>query len=236
MYNNYIFDLYGTLLDIHTNETSPYLWDKMAQLYSAHGAHYKKTELKKCYELFCEDEKKQLIPPQNEIDLLLVFEKLFLTKQCVVSSDTILSIAYAFRTLSRKYLNVYPGIIDLLNSLKQKEKKIYLLSNAQSCFTLPELHISGLYPYFNGIAISSDIKICKPNVAFMDHLLKTYALNKKDSIMIGNDKFCDITIANASDMDSLYIHSNLSPENTDTIRATYEIADGRFDKVKSIIL
>lgn len=29
MYKNYIFDLYGTLLDIHTNESKKYLWEKM---------------------------------------------------------------------------------------------------------------------------------------------------------------------------------------------------------------
>lgn len=30
MYQNYIFDLYGTLVDIHTNENKHYLWEKMA--------------------------------------------------------------------------------------------------------------------------------------------------------------------------------------------------------------
>ena len=28
MYQNYIFDLYGTLVDIHTNEKKAYLWEK----------------------------------------------------------------------------------------------------------------------------------------------------------------------------------------------------------------
>lgn len=28
MYQNYIFDLYGTLVDIHTNEKKAYLWKK----------------------------------------------------------------------------------------------------------------------------------------------------------------------------------------------------------------
>ena len=30
MYQNYIFDLYGTLVDIHTNEKKAYLWKKMS--------------------------------------------------------------------------------------------------------------------------------------------------------------------------------------------------------------
>ncbi len=37
-YQNYIFDLYGTLLDIRTDEDDPLLWDRMAALYSCCGA------------------------------------------------------------------------------------------------------------------------------------------------------------------------------------------------------
>ena len=46
MYQNYIFDLYGTLVDIRTNEDSPYLWRKMSDIYSALGAGYSARELK----------------------------------------------------------------------------------------------------------------------------------------------------------------------------------------------
>ena len=30
MYQNYIFDLYGTLVDIHTNEKKAYLWKELS--------------------------------------------------------------------------------------------------------------------------------------------------------------------------------------------------------------
>lgn len=38
VYKNYIFDFYGTLVDILTDEKDPALWDKLAQLYQAYGA------------------------------------------------------------------------------------------------------------------------------------------------------------------------------------------------------
>lgn len=41
VYKNYIFDFYGTLVDILTDEKDPALWDKLAQLYQAYGAYYK---------------------------------------------------------------------------------------------------------------------------------------------------------------------------------------------------
>lgn len=46
-YENYIFDLYGTLVDIHTDEEKTELWEKLAQFYGYYGAVYTAEELKK---------------------------------------------------------------------------------------------------------------------------------------------------------------------------------------------
>lgn len=37
MYNNYIFDLYGTLIDINTDEWNDDLWKKIGILYAYQG-------------------------------------------------------------------------------------------------------------------------------------------------------------------------------------------------------
>lgn len=39
-YKNYIFDLYGTLVDIHTEEGIPKLWEKLSFFYGFYGAIY----------------------------------------------------------------------------------------------------------------------------------------------------------------------------------------------------
>ena len=38
MYKNYFFDLYGTLVDIRTDEQKPSLWRDLAEFYSLCGA------------------------------------------------------------------------------------------------------------------------------------------------------------------------------------------------------
>ncbi|MCD8347567.1 MAG: HAD family hydrolase [Lachnospiraceae bacterium] len=45
-YENYIFDLYGTLVDIHTDESLPALWEKMSFFYGYYGARYTPDELR----------------------------------------------------------------------------------------------------------------------------------------------------------------------------------------------
>ena len=46
-YQNYILDLYGTLVDIHTDESKASLWKKIAVYFSAQGAAYTGKELLK---------------------------------------------------------------------------------------------------------------------------------------------------------------------------------------------
>lgn len=48
-YQNYIFDLYGTLVDIHTDEDQPAAWAALARFYSYYGARYAPDELRAVY-------------------------------------------------------------------------------------------------------------------------------------------------------------------------------------------
>ena len=81
MYKNYLFDLYGTLVDINTNEWKTYLWTKMAELYGFEGAEYTATELKKSYfeQVEAEKELVKIKNPQfSNVDIKIekVFENL----------------------------------------------------------------------------------------------------------------------------------------------------------------
>ena len=56
-YDNYIFDLYGTLIDIHTDEELPGLWQDMAAyLEYQFKASYSAKELRKRYLEICGQE------------------------------------------------------------------------------------------------------------------------------------------------------------------------------------
>lgn len=49
LYHDYIFDLYGTLVDIRTNEEQHALWNKMSLLYGYYGADYLPKVLHESY-------------------------------------------------------------------------------------------------------------------------------------------------------------------------------------------
>ncbi|MCR5584411.1 MAG: HAD family hydrolase, partial [Lachnospiraceae bacterium] len=124
-YRNFIFDFYGTLCDIHTNENKPALWNKMSEIYSAYGAFYVGTELKHFYKkLILADCCKHAKEDNYEPDLTEIFRELTVLKGVTLSDDTIRSFVITFRALSRSYIRLYPGVEELLGLLKKRNKKI----------------------------------------------------------------------------------------------------------------
>ena len=237
MYKNYIFDLYGTLVDIKTNESKNYLWTKVADFYRFYGAIYKPMELKKSYEDLCKAEGEKIKDVEwAEIKLEHVFLELFKKKGIDVSLEMAIHVAQMFRIISTKYIKLYYGVEEFLQLLKKKNKKIYLLSNAQEIFTIPEMKALDIYKYFDGIVISSTESCKKPDSKFYNIVLDRYKLKKEESIMIGNDYITDIRGAYNSSIDSLYIHSNISPEIKGELLSKYSIMDGDFRKIKDMIL
>lgn len=239
MYKNYIFDLYGTLIDINTDEWCDDLWKKMAILYGYKGAHYTYDELKGEYLNLVSLEKvavRKRHPEYSVVDIKIekVFKKLFTQKGVKVTKAQVAFVAEAFRCYSTKYIKLYDGVIDLLDTLKAKGKKIYLLSNAQRYFTENELNMLGLTEYFDGICISSDEECSKPDSCYYKTLFDRYGLKKSESIMIGNDYVSDIGGAAHFGIDSLYIHQSISPDIEGELRSTYTVMDGDVYKIKKL--
>lgn len=243
MYKNYLFDLYGTLVDINTNEWKTYLWTKMAELYGFEGAEYTATELKKSYFEQVEAEKEfvKIKNPQfSNVDIKIekVFENLLKIKGIEPPQGFGEYISKTFRAISTKYIKLYDGVEDLLVSLREAGKKIYLLTNAQRSFTAPELKLLGLEDKFDGIVISSDEYTCKPDKAFYNIILERYGLNPKETIMIGNDGTTDILGSYNAGLDSLYIYSNISPKaDVDMeLKSKFNVMNGNVKEIKKLII
>ena len=195
-----MFDLYGTLIDIYTDESIDIFWEGFAESTKKYQV-YDYLELKKEYLSICEDLQKE----KEEIEILDVFQKLF-----NVNVEEANKIALMFSKISTRYIKKYRGVDKLLTKLKKNGYKIYLLSNAQAAFTIPEMKELDLIKYFDGIAISSDYGVKKPNKDFYLGAMKRFNLNAETTWMIGNDYECDIKPAQELGLKTIYIISNLT--------------------------
>ena len=215
-YNAYFFDLYGTLADIHTDESEPAFWRGVASCYAAHGAAWEAEPLRQVYLTLCaaEEARLQAAAPQDafvELDLTRVFAALYLQKGVTRTPGLMEETAWFFRRSSTSHLRVYAGARELLLTLRTQGREVILLSNAQACFTRPELDALGLTDCFDRIFISSEIGFKKPDPRFFGAALEASGQDPADCLMIGNDPVCDVEGAIRAGMDAFYIHSNLSP-------------------------
>ena len=217
-YKNYIFDLYGTIIDIHTEEDELKLWEALAEFYEKHGASYESKEIWSGYLAYVAEE----LEKSEEIQVEKVFSKLFAQKGVKASDALIAETCRFFRDTSTYHLRLYEWSLPILQKLKENGKKVYLLSNAQRSFTYHEMEKLDIVKYFDKIYISSDHGVKKPNPKFFRILMDQEGLEAKDCLFLGNDQTCDILGAQGVGMDTWYVHTNCSPEYTKEIKATYE--------------
>ena len=109
MYDTCIFDLYGTLVDIRTDEAAPGLWKNLALFYSYYGASWKPEELKNAYERLtlsmsegCRGLRRDSHEAFPEIRIEDVFRKLFLEKGTEADDALITHAGQFFRILSTR--------------------------------------------------------------------------------------------------------------------------------------
>lgn len=252
MYHNYLFDLYGTLVDIHTNEDKMEVWEKLSLFYGYYGASYTPQELKEAYaqavNTFQEQaeeveevtdgvrrKKADAHEANPEIQLEYVFQQLF--KQKGVEADLVQS-TYAgqiFRIASTEYIRLYEGVKELLEGLRQQGHKLYLLSNAQSIFTRYEMKYLGIDTLFDEIFISSEYACKKPDSRFYNVPIAKHGLKPEETIMIGNDYTCDILGAQQVGLHTFYIHSNLSPDLEQEVASTHHLMTMDLKKAAAIL-
>ena len=238
-YENYIFDLYGTLVDIHTEENNPLVWKKLALFYGYYDASYSPEELEERYHALIFGEEAQMMSEKKddvheahpEVQIEYIFQKLFLEKGVQADMTLAIHAGQFFRVMSTDYIKLYDGVTELLEELKRRGKNIYLLSNAQRIFTEYEMHTLGIAEYFDDIFISSECKVKKPDSRFFRMLIEKHQLDVSESIMIGNDALSDIAGAKGIGLDTFYIHSNISPALEEE---TYIAADGT-EKIRKIM-
>ena len=211
-YDNYIFDLYGTLVDIHTDESDTAIWEKLAMFYGYYGALYEAKELKARYETLVKSSEAELkkkledmdIEKQNEasdaqfaisyaheaspeIHIEDVFEKLYEEKGVNPTKELSVHTGQFFRVMSTEYIKLYPGTKEMLKELKKAGKNVYLLSN--------------------------DYNTKKPDIRFYKELINKHDIDVSKSLFIGNDSTTDIKGAKECRMDAFYVKSNISPKD-----------------------
>lgn len=242
MYDTGIFDLYGTLVDIRTDENKEELWEKLSLFYAFYGAFYTPEELARSYKRLTgemtaghEELRRDSHEAFPEIRIEEVFHALFEEKGIAPDEPLVRHAGQFFRILSMEFIRLYDGTEEMLSAVKESGRKIYLLSNAQRIFTEYEMNALGITKYFDGIFISSDEGCKKPDLKFFRKLIDTCGIDPERAVMVGNDGICDIEGAKRSGLGTVYVHSDISPAE-DAPDADYVLPQMDMEQIRKILL
>lgn len=226
MYDAYLFDLYGTLLDIHTEEQSIETWRSFCKFLKEHGIKYhahtvRRLFNRKCKEI-CSGETAYQYP---EYDILPAFEYLIRRKKKNADNSFIWKCGETFRRLSVRRIGLYENSIRTLDELRNAGRKVFLLSNAQMVYTRQEIEQFHLEDHFDDIFISSAEGCMKPDPAFFMIPVKKYGLDIPKCLMIGNDVRSDIAGAKTVGMDCAFVKTDPSCSTLPECRYVYSDGD-----------
>lgn len=213
-YDYFIFDLYGTLVDIHTDEWAEETWLKwMSYLDSKGIKHPGLMDFRE--EFFTTDKAYREKPTPYtypEIEILEVYDELF-TKYGneKIPKAELSEISYEFRKCSLEYKRLFDSVEDFLEILHRTGKKVYILSNAQSSYTLPEILELGLDKMTDDFIMSSDFRVMKPDKAFFDEIVRRNNIEAERALMIGDSYDNDYQGAKEYGMGGLWLYGDDAP-------------------------
>jgi len=213
MIKGIFFDLYGTLIDILTDENDPWVYSTLSRYLSYHDVKIPPKELKKTYFEDIQSQLKQSNETRPEVDVYKIFSNMMHRYgNKTYSKSAIVDTAVLFRSLTMRRFEVFQGVYEVLESLLEKYK-LSLISDAQWVFTEPEMAMLGLTPYFKFRILSSRFGFKKPDVRLFDMAMKKLMINPKESVYIGDNPQKDLVGAKKAGMTFILFRSEFKPCN-----------------------
>ena len=208
---NFLFDLYGTLADIKTDEELQSLWHGFAWLLGESDSKKVKEEYLAICKEYADSREHKFV----EFDLLLVFERMLENR--FTDKAKAKEVAREFRLLSRQKLRLFPSIKEIVKGLKERGAGVYLVSYAQACFTRDEIGELGIADLFDGILISSEAGVKKPHKEIFEKASKLFDISLDECIYVGNDLHDDVLGAHGAGLKTVYIETEQSGKYPDQL-------------------
>ena len=205
-----LFDLYGTLINIETDESMEEIYRGVANYLTYQAIYLQHWELKELYYRIIREQKDESAEEYPEINLESIWT-IFLERQGVRSAPSrkklATVLAQMYRGLSRKRLQLYSEVSTVLDELRGTYR-MAVVSDGQPCYVLPELRAVGLDGYFDPIVISADYGFRKPDRRMIQRALNIMNLTTSEVLFVGNDMYRDIYSANQLGIQTIFFASN----------------------------
>lgn len=218
-----LFDLYGTLIDIETDESMDEIYRGIAHYLTYQEVYLHRWEVKERYYRIMKEQREECGEECPEIDVEDIWNRL-LKQEGIKANSTrrklALILAHIYRGISRKRLQLYPGVKDVLDKMCPLYR-LAILSDAQPCYALPEMKALGLDNYFDPIIISGSYGFRKPDKRLAEKALDIMELTPAEVICVGNDMYRDIYGAKRLGIKTIFFDSNQGDKFHENVTPDY---------------
>ena len=195
------FDLYGTLIDIRTDEEDPGVYTTLSEFLAYSRVVIPPADLAREYRDRVRAHLAQSNEPFPEVDVCAVFREI-VTEYRRPQSDGGLDPADAarlFRTLTRRRFEPFSDVHQVLARLRSNYR-LGLISDAQWVFTEPELEMAQLNGFFSVVMLSSRVGVKKPDVRPFAAAMRALEVRPEASVYVGDNPSRDLVGARGAGM------------------------------------
>ena len=194
------FDLYGTLIDILTDEYDLRVYSTLSQFLSYHLVKIDPEKLRATYFGETQYHLNRSKEPYPEVDLYEVFSNMMHRfGNRAYSNSMIIDTAMLFRSLTMRHFDIFAGLYEVLTSLAEKYE-LGVISDAQWIFAEPEMEMLNLAPFFKTRVLSSRIGFKKPDARLFNIAMERLATKPEESVYIGDNPQKDLVGAKKAGM------------------------------------
>ena len=224
-----IFDINGTLINIHTDEGMDEIYRAISHFLTYHGICLHRGEVRDRYYRIMERQIKASREKYPEFDTVALWKE-FLSENLPPDrkpKPEILEVmprflAEIYRGISRQRLELYPGVKPVLDELKSRFP-MAVVSDGQSVWALPEMRAAGIDGYFDPIVISGDYGFRKPDPRLFQAALDGVGFEPENVLFVGNDMYRDVCGAGVMGMKTIFFLSNQGRQQMRGVEPDYII-------------
>jgi len=204
-----VFDLYGTLVNIRTDEHDPSIYEEISAFLGYSHVNISPDELHDAYFSKIRDQIERSRETHPDVNVLKVFHDILHEYgEGRMELRLPLYTARLFRSLSRKVFEPFPGVYGMLERLRERFP-LALLSDAQRCYTEPEIKMLKLDWFFDVMYLSSDHGFRKPEPRYFRLALESLGgIRPSQAVYVGDNHYRDLTGAKGVGMKMVLVRSD----------------------------
>lgn len=222
-----LFDFYGTLVDIGTDEHDLYPWDVVAKFLHYRGSRASGAELQRDYFGWVADAlKKSPHQPNPDIDVLDAFAEVIAKHGVDATRELAYFVAQLYRSLTIRRFELFPEVLEVLEPLSQRFR-LALVSDSQEPYIFSELRIAGLARFFPVVVCSAHAGYRKPDKRLFSDALQTMNLTESEVVYVGDSTERDVVGASNAGIQAIWIRRHGAHQHTEDLPDVIELPDLR---------